>query len=192
MAERIEVDPFANEAPAEARTSPVSGPCRERVAKAIHEALGGDGWAYSNYGGDEWNDKRDALLAAADAALESCGHAQTPGVDLMQRVWANLYYNEEDAGNTFQQTLNEVVDWLAERNALPKVADTSTDRHVNKMAARGPDCACCEQQPRKDCTVPGCTMKDVEWAIPVIHSGSLQCLRCGTVDAFGPVSPEKK
>ena len=56
------------------------------------------------------------------------GHAQSPDVDLMQRVWANLYYNEEDAGNTFQQTLNEVVDWLAERNALPKVADSSTVR----------------------------------------------------------------
>jgi hypothetical protein len=30
---------------------------------------------------------------------------------------------------------------------------------------RGPDCACCEQRPRKDCTVPGCTMKDAEWAL---------------------------
>lgn len=40
-------------------------------------------------------------------------------VDLMQRVWANLYYDEEDAGNTFQGTLNDVVDWLANRNALP-------------------------------------------------------------------------
>lgn len=34
------------------------------------------------------------------------------------------------------------------------------------QSERGPDCACCEQQPRKDCTVPGCTMKDAEWALP--------------------------
>lgn len=97
---------------------------------------------------------------------------------------------ESDAGMTSycNGTSFEPTHWMP----LPQGPDTSTDRHVNKMAARGPDCACCEQQPRKDCTVPGCTMKDVEWAIPAIHSGSLQCLRCGTVDAFGPVSPEKK
>lgn len=40
-------------------------------------------------------------------------------VELMQRVWANLYFNEADAGHTFQATLNEVVDWLAEHDALP-------------------------------------------------------------------------
>jgi hypothetical protein len=40
-------------------------------------------------------------------------------IDLMRRVWANLYFNEEEAGGTFQQTLSEVVDWLAARNALP-------------------------------------------------------------------------
>jgi hypothetical protein len=31
---------------------------------------------------------------------------------------------------------------------------------------RGPDCACCEHRPRKDCTVHGCTMKDADWALP--------------------------
>jgi hypothetical protein len=33
------------------------------------------------------------------------------------------------------------------------------------LPLRGPDCACCEQRPRKDCTVPGCTMKDAGWAL---------------------------
>lgn len=40
-------------------------------------------------------------------------------IDLMQRIWANLYFNEEEAGNTFQQTLNEVTDWLVERGVVP-------------------------------------------------------------------------
>lgn len=31
--------------------------------KALHEALGGDGWAYSNYGGNELSACRDELIA---------------------------------------------------------------------------------------------------------------------------------
>jgi hypothetical protein len=61
-------------------------------------------------------------LANGRFEREEMSEPQTPAeppIALMQRVWANLYYNEEDAGNTFQQTLNEVVDWLAARNALP-------------------------------------------------------------------------
>lgn len=42
-------------------------------------------------------------------------------VDLMQRVWANLYYNEDEAGYTFQATINDVVEWLAKHNALPAI-----------------------------------------------------------------------
>lgn len=42
-------------------------------------------------------------------------------VDLMQRVWANLYYDEEEAGLSFQQTLNDVVDWLGRHNAVPVI-----------------------------------------------------------------------
>jgi hypothetical protein len=38
-------------------------------------------------------------------------------VELMQRIWANLYYDEAEAGNTFQATLNDVVDWLAKHDA---------------------------------------------------------------------------
>jgi hypothetical protein len=45
-------------------------------------------------------------------------------IDLMQRVWANLYYDEEEAGNTFQQTLSEVTDWLADQRALPSTERT--------------------------------------------------------------------
>ena len=45
--------------------------------------------------------------------------ADMVSVELMQRVWANLFYNETEAGNTFQQTLDAVADWLAGNNALP-------------------------------------------------------------------------
>ncbi len=41
----------------------------ERVARAIHEGLGGDGWAYSNYGENEWIDCRKALDEAARNAI---------------------------------------------------------------------------------------------------------------------------
>jgi hypothetical protein len=49
---------------------------REKVAKAIHYGLGGDGWAYTNYGGDELKSKHDELAAAADAAILACGYAE--------------------------------------------------------------------------------------------------------------------
>jgi hypothetical protein len=38
------------------------------VARAIHEGLG-PSWAYSNYGGDEWNSMRGELLEAARGAI---------------------------------------------------------------------------------------------------------------------------
>lgn len=41
---------------------------RERIARAIHEGLG-QGWAYTNYGGDEWNSCRYMLDDAADQVL---------------------------------------------------------------------------------------------------------------------------
>jgi hypothetical protein len=42
------------------------------------------------------------------------------------------------------------------------------------QTVRGPDCACCEHRPRKDCTVPGCTMKDAEWSLPAPRTFSTQ------------------
>ena len=44
-------------------------PTQEEIAWAIHDGLGGDGWAYSNYGCDEWTNCREKLDAAADAIL---------------------------------------------------------------------------------------------------------------------------
>jgi hypothetical protein len=51
---------------------------------------------------------------------------QNVSIDLMQRIWANLYFDEEEAGGTFQHTLDEVVDWLAARAALPPLKDAIT------------------------------------------------------------------
>lgn len=93
-------------------------------------------------GSNNRSNAREAARVVIDMVRKS-SHAQSPGVDLMQRVWANLYYNEEDAGNTFQQTLNEVVDWLAERNALPKVADSSTVLTSAPLDPNTPECSFC-------------------------------------------------
>lgn len=41
-------------------------------------------------------------------------------VELMQRIWDNLYHDRDEFG-TYQQTLNEVVDWLAALDAIPSV-----------------------------------------------------------------------
>lgn len=40
-----------------------------RVLEAIHEGLGGNGWAYTDYGGDELRSMRDALRQAAREAI---------------------------------------------------------------------------------------------------------------------------
>lgn len=60
----------------------------------------------------------------ANALIEREAQPVKVPVELMERIWANLFYDEEDAGNTFQKTLNEVVDLLAKHNALPAVAAT--------------------------------------------------------------------
>lgn len=41
----------------------------EELARAIHDGLGGNGWAYMNYGGDEFNSCRENLDSAARAIL---------------------------------------------------------------------------------------------------------------------------
>lgn len=42
---------------------------RERVARAIHDGLGGNGWAYTDYAGEELVTNADELAKAADAAI---------------------------------------------------------------------------------------------------------------------------
>lgn len=58
------------------------------------------------------------------------------------------------ARNVLKMALQDISSLAAERGAEPQAAPVT----------RGPDCACCERQPRKDCIVPGCAMKDSEWA----------------------------
>lgn len=41
----------------------------ERVAREIHDGLGGDGWGYCCYGGNEEFHKADELRSAARAAI---------------------------------------------------------------------------------------------------------------------------
>ncbi|WP_024516974.1 hypothetical protein [Bradyrhizobium sp. Tv2a-2] len=95
------------------------------------------------------------LIELEDAlAHRSPAGTDAVSVELMQRVWANLYFNEEDAGNTFQQTLNEVVDWLAARNALP-----SGEPHP---AASAPE-------PEDDCSCGGGELSGHDGMCPYAH-----------------------
>lgn len=43
----------------------------EAMARAIHEGLGGNGWAYTNYGGNEFVSQREYLDRAARNALQT-------------------------------------------------------------------------------------------------------------------------
>ena len=44
----------------------------ELLILIIHTELGGDGWAYSNYGGEELISERENLENAARKVLELC------------------------------------------------------------------------------------------------------------------------
>jgi len=71
-------------------------PLVEKVARAIHEGLGGNGWAYTNYGGDELHSMRTELLSAARAALAAAEGAawqpiETALRDRMIWVYAPAY-----------------------------------------------------------------------------------------------------
>lgn len=59
----------------------------EAVARAIHDAMG-DGWAYSDYSGDEWRHCRDRLDKAARAAIAAAREREgflRPGLDRSAR-----------------------------------------------------------------------------------------------------------
>jgi len=50
--------------------APTPGPLdMDAAVRALHEALGGNGWAYSNYGGDELNSERTELEAGVRAVI---------------------------------------------------------------------------------------------------------------------------
>lgn len=63
------MDTIANATAVESPAPAVEDTLHERVVRAIHEGLGGDGWAYANYGGKELVSMRDELDAAARAVI---------------------------------------------------------------------------------------------------------------------------
>jgi hypothetical protein len=108
-------------------SSPVTArPDREAIAKAIHEGLGGDGWAYSNYGRDEWNDKRDALLAAADAAIQCFGFAQTPAVLEALKLAEDVLSRSPFSTDIWPNGMHPNTGINKIRDAIKSLADTST------------------------------------------------------------------
>lgn len=48
-------------------SSPEEREITDADIRALHKALGGNGWAYTNYGGDELNSQRDRLEAGVRA-----------------------------------------------------------------------------------------------------------------------------
>jgi hypothetical protein len=51
--------------------SPAEVTDMEGAVRALHEALGGNGWAYTNYGNDELHSRRSELEAGVRAVLEA-------------------------------------------------------------------------------------------------------------------------
>jgi hypothetical protein len=66
--------------------------------------------------------------------------------------------------------------WLDDPEVKSALHRRTATTEPQSLPLRGPDCACCEQRPSKDCTVPGCTMKDAEWALPARQT--LESLIC--------------
>jgi hypothetical protein len=104
---------------------------------------------------------------AADAgAGAQCSAASEPVAFINNRLAdlaeANALYGKDQrlsAPDKIARNERE-ISWLKELRSIIKTEPQEAP------VTRGPDCACCEQQPRRDCTVPGCTMKDAGWALP--------------------------
>jgi Lar family restriction alleviation protein len=93
----------------------------EQMVRAVHEALGGDGWAYSNYGHNELRDRRPALEDAVRAILALLPSSGPEGVEARGkpkvkatvitalREWAEF---EQDGGNVEQgAAIDAILDW---------------------------------------------------------------------------------
>ena len=65
-----------------------STPLIEECAKELHQGLGGNGWAYSNYGEDELRYKMDSLESGVTSiliVLRRRGLITSQGLELIQR-----------------------------------------------------------------------------------------------------------
>ena len=86
-----------------------------------------------------------SLAASQPAPAADTGQAvaldadRAVSVELMQRVWANLYFDEEGAEFTFQSTLNDVVDWLTKNNAVPPLVETEKGLRCPSIPAPNSD-----------------------------------------------------
>lgn len=122
--------------------------------------------------------QRAALRLAAQADAVPTGPMREALVERLQRIVRHLeeeqpipapcdfYYavkNEDVHGWSYFCVGLGISDIKEILTALTHPAPDAAEVNVSH---RGPDCACCERQPQKDCTIPGCTMKGVAWALP--------------------------
>ena len=59
---------------------------KEALIVEIHKALGGNGWAYANYGGDELKDCREGLERVADLMLKDLARVEAERDELRARL----------------------------------------------------------------------------------------------------------
>lgn len=98
--------------------APPDGGERERLIVALHEGLGGSGWAYSNYGGQELRDMRHALEGGLDAILSALRPAEGLG-----RLRAEEH-GSSAAPIPTEQADGPVVDRMVDRFLSWKLPDT--------------------------------------------------------------------
>jgi hypothetical protein len=119
------------------------------------------GWSYAN------DSERRAKMLAAREYVEGWSDARRSAVSARPVAWfcfvdapkddpeplrIRAWTTDAERAKSIGQVIGRELEPLY--RALPQ-----------SLPLRGPDCACCEQRPRKDCTVPGCTMKDAGWAL---------------------------
>lgn len=86
------------------------------IARAIHEGLG-ESWAYSNYGGDEWNSMRTELMSAAASAWLVI----SPEIDQLRAALNGLlehYTGLVNSGDCGHWNPEEETEVMAAREAL--------------------------------------------------------------------------
>ncbi|WP_395451153.1 hypothetical protein ACHMW7_16000 [Aminobacter sp. UC22_36] len=106
----------------------------EAAARAICESMEADNYDHLPENGvvkaAYRQQARDGVSAYLSTTSAGVTEEQTVSVDLMQRVWRNLYFNEDEAGYTFQATLNEVVEWLSEVVGWTATTSFDSSYHV--------------------------------------------------------------
>jgi hypothetical protein len=121
----------------------------------------------ANYAAGLWSRRNyEAMVEDFKAAHCSADSAQLSAANV------RLEAKAKDGKHDWVEIFPYQLEWIVA--AGHQVRAIEIDTEPQSLPLRGPDCACCEQRPRKDCTVPGCTMKDAGWALERSQAESVQ------------------